>query len=108
MGPKKANPYELTTKPLTSADPLYGLSLILTPVIVFSTLYNYLKQYFTNFDSTSSINNLRLWGKISYDICYMRNLKRNDTNELICKIETDSQTYRRNFRLPKGKDGGKG
>lgn len=60
MGPKKANPYELTTKPLTSADPLYGLSLILTPVIVFSTLHNYLKQYFTNFDSNSSINNLRL------------------------------------------------
>ena len=27
-----------------------------------------------------------------YDIAYMWNLKRNDTNELICKTETDSQT----------------
>ena len=30
--------------------------------------------------------------EISYDITYMRNLKRNDTNELIYKTETDSQT----------------
>ena len=29
--------------------------------------------------------------EISY-IAYMRNLKRNDTNELIYKTETDSQT----------------
>ena len=27
-----------------------------------------------------------------YDIPYMRNLKRNDTNEIIYKIETHSQT----------------
>ena len=27
-----------------------------------------------------------------YDIPYMQNLKRNDTNELIYKIERDSQT----------------
>ena len=31
-------------------------------------------------------------GEISYDIPYMWNLKRNDTNELIYKTETDSQT----------------
>ena len=30
--------------------------------------------------------------EISYDNPYMRNLKRNDTNELIYKTETDSQT----------------
>ena len=30
--------------------------------------------------------------QISYDIAYMRNLKKNDTNELIYKPETDSQT----------------
>ena len=29
---------------------------------------------------------------ISYDIPYMGNLKRNDTNELIYKTDTDSQT----------------
>ena len=27
-----------------------------------------------------------------YDITYMQNLKKNDTNELIYKTETDSQT----------------
>ena len=36
------------------------------------------------------------WSKserqISYDITYMWNLKKNDTNELIYKTETDSQT----------------
>ena len=31
-------------------------------------------------------------GKISYDIPYMWNLKRDDTHELTYKIETDSQT----------------
>ena len=30
--------------------------------------------------------------EISYDTPYMRTLKRNDTNELIYKTETDSQT----------------
>ena len=30
--------------------------------------------------------------QISHDITYMWNLKKNDTNELIYKIETDSQT----------------
>ena len=30
--------------------------------------------------------------KISYDIAYMPNLKRNDTNERIYKTEMDSQT----------------
>ena len=30
--------------------------------------------------------------QIPYDIAYMWNLKRNDTNELIYKTETDSQT----------------
>ena len=30
--------------------------------------------------------------EVSYDMAYMCNLKRNDTNELIYKPETDSQT----------------
>ena len=30
--------------------------------------------------------------QISYDIAYMWNLKKNDTNELLYKIEADSQT----------------
>ena len=46
-------------------------------------------------------------GKDKYhDITYMWNLK-NDTNELIYRIETDSQTQKTNLRLPKGKDGGR-
>ena len=51
-----------------------------------------------------------MWGKsdrerqISYDITYMWNPKRNDTNELIYK--TDSQTLKTNLLLPKGKGGG--
>ena len=31
-------------------------------------------------------------GEISYGISYMRNIKRNDTNELIYKRKRDSQT----------------
>ena len=38
----------------------------------------------------------------------MKNLKRNDTNELIYKTETDSQTKRMNLWLPGGKGGRKG
>ena len=34
----------------------------------------------------------KLEKEISYDITYMQNLKRNDTNELVYKTETDSQT----------------
>ena len=30
--------------------------------------------------------------QISYDIAYMWNLKKNDTNELICKTEIGPQT----------------
>ena len=33
----------------------------------------------------------------------MWNLKKNDTNELIYKTETDSQTLKENVWLPKGK-----
>ena len=46
--------------------------------------------------------------EISYDISYMQNLKRNGTNELNYKTETDSQTKRTNLWLPGGKDEGKG
>ena len=38
----------------------------------------------------------------------MWNLKRNDTNELTYKTETDSQTWRTDFWLPKGKGVGGG
>ena len=38
-----------------------------------------------------------------FDITYMWNLKKNDTNELIYKTETDSWTQKTNLRLPKGK-----
>ena len=34
--------------------------------------------------------------------------KRRDTNELIYKIETDSQTWKTNLWLPKGKHSGEG
>ena len=42
--------------------------------------------------------------EISYDIPSMWNLKGNDTNELIYKRERDSQTYKINLRLPRGRD----
>ena len=42
-------------------------------------------------------------GKILYDIPYMWHLKRNDTNELMYKRETDSQALRP--RLVGGKGG---
>ena len=38
----------------------------------------------------------------------MWNLKKNDTNELIYKIERDSQTQKTNLRLPKGNGDGEG
>ena len=34
--------------------------------------------------------------------------KKNDTNELIYKTETDQQTQKTNLRLPKGKREGEG
>ena len=37
----------------------------------------------------------------SYDIIYIRNLKK-DTNELICRRETDSKILKTNLWLPKG------
>ena len=37
----------------------------------------------------------------------LRNIKRNDTNELIYKTERDSQTWRRSLQLPGAKDGRK-
>ena len=37
-------------------------------------------------------------------VAYLWNLK-NDTNELIYKTETDSQTQKPDLRLPKGKGG---
>ena len=42
--------------------------------------------------------------QVSYDITYMWNLKY-DTNEVIYKTETDSQTQKTNLWLPKGKGG---
>ena len=42
--------------------------------------------------------------QISHDIVYMWNLKKkNDTDELIHKIEIDLQTQKINLWLPKGK-----
>ena len=41
--------------------------------------------------------------QISYDTTYMWTLKKNDTNELIYKSETDSQ--KTNLWLPKGRAG---
>ena len=42
----------------------------------------------------------------SYD-SYIWNIKKKDTNELICRTETDSQNLK-NLWLPKGTDGGLG
>ena len=39
-----------------------------------------------------------------HDTAYMRNLKKNDTNEVIYKTEIDSQTQKTNLWLPKGKE----
>ena len=41
--------------------------------------------------------------EIPYDIPYVWNLKRNDTDELIYKTETDSQILKTKLWLPKGK-----
>ena len=47
--------------------------------------------------------------QISYDITHMWNLIfKNDTNDLIYKIETESQISETNFWLPKGKHGREG
>ena len=49
---------------------------------------------------------LREISQDKYDIAYMWNLKKKyDTNELIYKAETDSQTEKTNSWLPKGKGG---
>ena len=47
--------------------------------------------------------------QISYDITHMWNLifLKNDTNELIYKTETDSETLKTNSWLPKGKGWGR-
>ena len=45
--------------------------------------------------------------QMSYDIAYMWNLKKNDTNELIYKTETDSQTYRMIYDYQRGNVGGR-
>ena len=43
-------------------------------------------------------------GEISYDIPYMWDLKRNDTDKLTYKRERDLQTLRTNLWLPRGRD----
>ena len=46
--------------------------------------------------------------QISYDVAYMWNLKKKkDTNELIYKTETDSQTYRMIYDYQRGNVGGR-
>ena len=45
--------------------------------------------------------------EISYDIAYMLNLKRNDTNECIYETEMDSD-LENELMVTGGKDGGKG
>ena len=44
--------------------------------------------------------------KDKYSITYTQNLKKNDTNKSIYKIETDSQTQKTNLWLPMGKGRG--
>ena len=46
-------------------------------------------------------------GELSSDSPYIWSLKRNDTNELTYKTETDSQTSRRHLRLSGGRMGGR-
>ena len=46
--------------------------------------------------------------RMSYDISYTWNLKISNTNELIYKTDTDSQTQRMNLWSSGWKDGGKG
>ena len=43
-------------------------------------------------------------GEISYDIPYLWDLKRNDTDKLTYKRERDLQTLRTNLWLPRGRD----
>ena len=45
--------------------------------------------------------------KEKYDILYVQDLKRNDTNELIYKTESDSQTWRMNLTDTRVKGGGR-
>ena len=76
------------------------------------TLLSYEKEWnntiFSNMDGPRDyhskwygiISVVTIW-QTSYGIIHMWNLK-SDTNELICRIETDSQTLKTNFWLPKG------
>ena len=50
-----------------------------------------------------TLSEVRQSKKTSYDITYMWNLKKKkDSNELIFRTETDSQTLKTNLWLPKG------
>ena len=46
--------------------------------------------------------------QISYNIVYMHNLKKSDTNELIQKMKLDSQTQKMNLQLTVGRRMGQG
>ena len=46
------------------------------------------------------LSEVRYEKQTSYDITYMWNLKK-DTNELLCRTETDSETLKTNLWLPK-------
>ena len=52
------------------------------------------------------------WSKTENDKCHMMSLicgsKKNDTNELIYKMETDLETLKTNLLLPNGKEMGGG